>query len=194
MVNRIILVTGTPGAGKTSIILQCKSSSKIKYEDVTVGTLMENIAKQKGYIQGDRDQIRYLPNDRITELRQATFSSIAGMKGNVVVDTHASIEQHGRYVPGLPASETMLLEEGLKAIVCVDASTTDILMRRASDQNRRREVEDTRLVDMQRIINLSALSYYSLYLNIPLYVIDNKQDMLDTAVKRFEEIINEIFK
>jgi adenylate kinase len=193
MANKIILVTGTPGAGKTSVITQSKKITGVKYEDVIVGTLMERIAKEKGWAK-DRDELRYLSNDRIAELREATFSAIAGMEGNIVVDTHASIEQRGRYVPGLPAGDTMLLKGGLKAIVCVDSSTDDILMRRAGDSNRKREVEDARLIDMQRIINLSSLTYYALKLNIPLYVIENKQDMLETTVKRFAEVLSEVFK
>jgi adenylate kinase len=194
MANKVIIVTGTPGAGKTTLIARSKALAKIRYDDVTIGTLMEKIVKVKGWAK-DRDEIRYLSNERITELRTATFSAIAGMEGNVVVDTHASIEQKGRYVPGLPATETMLLKEGLKAIVCVDSSTEDILTRRAADdKNRKREVEDSRLIDMQRTINLSSLSYYSLKLNIPLYVIDNKQGMLDTSVKRFVEVLEEVFK
>ncbi len=193
MANRIIIVTGTPGAGKTTAITNSEGITKVKYKDVTIGTLMEEIVKQKGWAK-DRDEIRYLPNDKITELRKLAFAAIAAMNDNVVVDTHASIEQRGRYVPGLPTAETMLLKDGLRAIVCIDASTEDILIRRASDKNRKREVEDARLVDMQRVINLSSLSYYSQKLNIPLYVIDNKQDMLDATVKRFAEILEEVFK
>ncbi|MCL5412502.1 MAG: AAA family ATPase [Candidatus Marsarchaeota archaeon] len=192
MPNSIMVVVGTPGAGKTSVLTGLKSATRIEHTIVNIGTLMEEMAVTKGYAK-DRDQLRYMPNEKIAELRRATFGAVAKMPGNVIVDTHATIEQHGRYVPGLPRSETMLLEKGLTALVCVDASTEEILTRRSQDKTRKREVEDARFVEMQRIINLSTLSSYSLSLNIPLYVIDNKQGMLEHSVRRFAEIAEEVF-
>ena len=49
----IVVVTGTPGAGKTTIINSLKDASK--YNIVGVGSMMEKVAAEKGYAT-DRDK------------------------------------------------------------------------------------------------------------------------------------------
>jgi adenylate kinase len=185
----IIIVTGTPGAGKTTIVNALRDEKR--YSVVAIGALMQEIAGKK-VLTKNRDEIRYLSNSQITGLRTATFKQIAAMDGNVVVDTHASIAEHGRYVPGLPFYAMKLLKK-TRALVYFDSTAEDIIARRSTDKSRRREAQETWEIDNQRIINISTLSYYAAYLNIPLYIISNKQGEMENAVRDFSRAVDEIF-
>lgn len=188
----IVIVTGTPGAGKTTIL---EGVAKDKsYRIVSVGTLMFDLASKENFV-GERDKLRLKSNEkRHSELRDKAFSKIASTKGNVIVDTHVSIEAEGtgRYVPGLPL-EALKRIKNLKGFIYVDAHTDRILERRRADKTRKRKEEDSALIDTQRLINISALSYYSSYLNIPLYVIFNRQNMLDWSIEKLKTCLKELF-
>lgn len=190
MSNRIVIVASSPGAGKTTIISSVAGNGR--YTIVNMGTLMLDIAMKGGYVE-HRDQLRFLPNETMTALRNAAFKHIAQLPGRVIVDTHASVEQNGRYLPGLPVDAVNLLKGGLAGFIYIDASTEDVMKRRKSDKTRKRENEDSALVDLQRLINIAALSHYSSHFNVPLYVIINRQNQLGISVESFRGKIKEIF-
>lgn len=187
-----VIVTGTPGAGKTTILESIADDKK--YMLVSVGTLMLALASKEGFAN-ERDDMRHKSSEKRTvDLRNMVFSKIAEMQGNVIVDTHASVESEGtgRYVPGLPL-ESLRLIKNLKGLIYIDAHTDRIMERRRADTTRKRREEDPALIDTQRLVNISALSYYSSYLNIPLYVIFNRQNMLEDSVERLKFCLKELF-
>src|SRR5208283_2226104 len=95
----IVMVVGSPGAGKTAIT---NAAAKRGVRIIQIGTLMEEEATRKGYIK-DRDQIRHSLGLRLQrELQAHAFGSLSKMKGNVVVDTHMSIWSNDRYIVGVP--------------------------------------------------------------------------------------------
>jgi hypothetical protein len=51
------------------------------------------------------------------------------------------------------------------------------------------------VLDAQRIINLSMLAFYNLYLNIPIYSLHNEEGQLERSIERLkyylEDILNE---
>jgi adenylate kinase len=187
-----VIVTGTPGAGKTTILNSIAKNKK--YRLVSVGTLMLEVAEKEGFAK-ERDDLRHKSNAKnYSGFRTTAFSLIGAMEGNVIVDTHAFVESEGtgRYVPGLPMDSLKLIKN-LKGFIYVDAHTDRILERRRTDSTRKRREEDPALIDTHRLVNLSALSYYSSCLNIPLYVIFNRQNMLDDSEARMSNCLNELF-
>ena len=189
MANRIVIVAGSPGAGKTSVLRGVEKDKN--YKIINIGDLMIKRAMMKDYIS-DRDQLRTLNNKISTELRSYAFGRVSKMSGNLLLDTHTSIETRGRYIPGLPLDIVRRMK-GLVAFIYVDASTEEIVMRRRADKSRKREEEDRVLIDIQRLINMSVLLSYSSYLNIPLYVIINRQNMLEKSVNQLKKHLNDIF-
>jgi adenylate kinase len=187
-----VIVTGTPGAGKSTILQSIATDSR--YKLVSVGTLMlEPMAKEGA--ASNRDEIRYKSAGKdYSKFRNYAFEKIAAMEGNVIVDTHVTIEAEstGRYVPGLPL-ESLSKIKNLKGFIYIDAHTDRILERRRTDSTRDRKEEDPALIDTQRLINMSALSYYSSCLNIPVYVIFNRQHMLDDSMERMKTCLKELF-
>lgn len=187
-----VIVTGTPGAGKSTIIGSV--AGRNGYIVVSVGTIMEELAAEGGFANG-RDALRHKSNEgKYSEIRNTAFDKIAVMEGDIVVDTHASIEAEGtgRYIPGLPL-ESLKRIKNLKGFIYIDAHTDRILERRRLDETRKRVEEDPALIDTQRLVNISALSYYSSYLNIPLYVIFNRQHMLKESEEKMATCLKELF-
>ena len=65
--NIIILVLGSPGAGKTTLINSVNAETR-NFEVVNIGTLMAEEVKSQNI---PRDRLRYLPTEKIRELRKA---------------------------------------------------------------------------------------------------------------------------
>jgi adenylate kinase len=187
--TKIVYICGSPGAGKTSIIEGIASNKN--YKVVNVGTLMLELAKKKGYIK-NRDEIRFLDRKKFNLLQIEAFRKVTKMGGNVILDTHASVEQNGRYFPGISIEHTPHLEE-LVAFVYIDALTGDISTRRKGDHSRRRENERLELIDVQRLINVSILSTCSTHLNLPLYVIFNEHGKLKRSIGELKSHLKDMF-
>lgn len=189
--NRIILVFGSPGAGKTTVITK-SIGNNAAYRIINIGTLMKDIAMKKGYVS-DRDAVRYLPIKVATAIRKTAIGQIERMPGNIVIDTHASVERGNRYFPGMPLDAISRLD-GIVGIIYVDAKTDDIIKRRKSDKNRKREMESADTIDLQRSINIAMISAISAHLNISIYIIENNEGMLQSAKKSFKAALEDIMK
>ncbi len=185
-----IIVAGVPGAGKTTIMDNVAKSNNYKF--VNVGDMMMTLGKERGYFT-ERDRMRYFTNLIRKELVHEVFESISKMEGNIVVDTHASVEEHGRYMPGLPTDAVEPIKDSLLALVCIDATTQEIMERRMKDTTRQREVETAETIDVQRIINISVLSAMSLTYDVPLFVVPNEEGKIDLSVDIFKKYIADIF-
>ncbi len=188
MARKVVLVAGSPGAGKTSILAGVSSKS---YTKVGMGTLMLEEAARLGYAK-DRDYLRFMDVDKLHELKLAALKRIGKMDGNIIIDTHASVEHNSRYVPGITFKDIENLKD-LAAIVYIDAFTTDIVRRRENDRTRKREDERLELVDIQRLINVSVLSTCAACLGIPIYVVLNMQDKLEDSISEMKSHLVSVF-
>jgi len=140
----------------------------------------------------DRDEMRYLAPDEQTDLRDKATEQVARVDGNVVLDTHAMVEQHGRFFPGLPFYMVKHFKH-VSGLFYIDAETEAIIARRRRDKTREREFEEKWLIETQRDLNLAIMSYYASYLNIPLYIIDNEEGKLDQTRKIFKKHLEDAF-
>jgi adenylate kinase len=184
----IAIVAGAPGSGKSTLLKGIKG-----YKVVNLGDMMIKHAISKGYTN-DRDKLRALSTKKIGLLKRLTFSEINAMKGNIIIDTHASVEHKGRFVPGLPRNEIALLKGSpIKALIYVDAPTGEVLKRRKADASREREIEPAWVIDTQRTISIASLAMYSSDLNIPMYIIVNRQGAVDESTALLESYLKEAF-
>lgn len=189
MSSKIVFVCGSPGAGKSSIIEGIAPNKK--YKVVNVGTLMTDTAVKNGLVK-TRDELRFLDKEKLNGLQIKVFKEVTEMSGNIILDTHATVEQNGRYFPGISVEHTPHLDK-LVAFIYIDSLTQDIAKRRKGDRTRRRENERLELIDVQREINLSIISTCSTFLNVPLYVVFNEQGALDASIKQFKSHLKDIF-
>ena len=186
--NKVALLMGTPGAGKTTVMGKLKKGHKT----VNVGTEMLNVAIAEGAAD-DRDKLRYLNPEKIMTLRLKAFKSINKMDGNIIVDTHATVKRGSRYVPGFSIKELQELK-GLRAFIYVDATAEEIAGRRKRDTTRKREEESTDEIEQQRTVNLSFVSAFASFFGIPIYIIKNKENKLKDTLNELENVTDEIFR
>ncbi len=189
--NKIVILTGTPGAGKTSILKIVKARSK-GYKVVGVGVEMLKIANERSNKLADRDAIRNLSSEEIAKLRAKACERINKMTGNIVLDTHASVKKGDRYVMGFFVDE-LLRFKNLKALIYIDSKSHDIVLRRARDHSREREIESVEELEQQKEINLGLLATYAAHKHCPIYIVRNEQDNLEKAIGRTRKILIEIF-
>jgi adenylate kinase len=187
--NKIAIVTGTPGAGKSTIVE--KIAKEGNYNVVSIGTEMLKIAENRG-LTNDRDNIRKLKSSDINEMRLKVFDTINRMEGNIIIDSHASVKNGNRYIPGFSFQELDALES-LTAFVYIDSTAHEILLRRAIDNSRNRDIETMDEIDQQREINLGLISSYASHKNVPIYIIRNEQNKLEGSIESARNTFNNIF-
>ncbi len=187
MVGKFVIVVGTRGAGKSSVL----ESVPKKYKVVNVGDFVLDIAKKEGLVD-DRDTLRRLDKTTYDKLKQKAYKAITTMKGSVVLDTHATIQHKGRFIPGLPKYFMDKLD--VVGLFLIDADVDTLLLRAQKDKTRVREPEPKQVLLDNRSINLSTFSYYSSYLNIPIYIINNEEGKLQESRKKFKEHLEDAFE
>lgn len=185
--NIIILVLGSPGAGKTTLINSVNAEIQ-NFEVVNIGTLMAEEVKSQNI---PRDRLRYLPTGKIRELRKAAFFRIAKMSGTVIVDTHATVEKGNKFIFGLPINDLQYMGN-IRGIIYVDASPEELIKRRLTDTVRKRENDDEEILNLQRHLNLSVVTLYGSTYDIPVYILHNKEGKLEDAKADFKSFIKDI--
>lgn len=142
--RNIVIVTGIPGVGKTTVINTAVDIVKQKHgEDVLVlnfGTEMFEVASKAGQVK-DRDEMRKMPTAQQRENQRLAGQSIAkkARKARVIVDTHTLIQTNNGYLIGLP--EWVVREIQPKTVVLVEADSEKIAGRRNSDPTRARDAQ-----------------------------------------------------
>jgi adenylate kinase len=186
--TRIVIIAGLSGAGKTTLLKAAAGRHKV----VTVGTLMADIGVEKGMV-ADRDKIKALPHRQVDELRGLAFRRVARTAGDILLDTHVTIEREPKLEPALPFDSVRRLG-GVRSLIYVNARSQDVLARRAKDKAiRSRERQAPEDLDTQRAIDLSILGYLSTALNMPMYVINNSEGRIKEAAAELRRAIRESF-
>ncbi len=184
--GRLFLVFGTPGAGKSALMKGVKSAKTI-----SIGTEMLNAYSKKSGLK-DRDLLRksgLTSYSETVQIRVRALKKIVAAKQTIALDTHASVKSGDGYIPGLSFKDFEVLKGKVKAIIYVDANTNEILRRRQADTTRKREPDSAEELNKHRSINLMFSTLYSLYLEAPIYIVENNDRQLASAQKHVEDII-----
>jgi adenylate kinase len=187
MAGRFVIVIGTRGAGKSSVL---KAVPK-KYRVVNLGDFILAAAKKEGLAK-DRDELRRLHISIYNKLKARAYNAIIAMKGNIVLDTHATIQHNRRFIPGLP--KYFMDKLNVVGLFLIDADVETLLLRAKMDRTRMREQEPRQVLLDNRSVNLATFSFYSAYLNIPIYIINNEDGKLQASRKKFLEHLEDAFE
>ncbi len=141
--NRVIVVTGIPGTGKTTVCneaLKLAEQTREKIQVVNYGSIMVELSRKRGKSL-HRDELRRsgLTFQRNLQAEAAkTISKKTGeVDGDLIVDTHMSIKTANGYLAGLPFHVLQLLNPDM--FVLVEAEPHEILSRRFRDKTRKRD-------------------------------------------------------
>ena len=179
----VIVVTGIPGVGKTTVMQQAAEGMDLKF--VTFGSLMIEIAKEKGLVK-DRDEMRKLSLKQQKELQILTAEKIAKMK-NVIVDTHCTVKTPKGYMPGMP--EWVVKKLNPTAIVVVEADPKEIYNRRANDETRNRDPDSIEKITEHQQINRAAAMTYATLSGATVKIVFNHDNAIDNAVKETAPVL-----
>jgi adenylate kinase len=179
----IIVVTGIPGVGKTTVMKKAAEGMDIQF--VTFGTVMVDIAMEQGLVK-DRDDMRKLTLEQQKELQIKSAEKIASM-GNVILDTHCTVKTPKGYMPGLP--EWVVKRINPLAIVVVEADSEEIYNRRAKDTTRNRDPDTKEEIHEHQMINRAAAMAYAALTGATVKIVFNHDDALDAAVKQASPVL-----
>jgi adenylate kinase len=187
--TKLILATGTAGAGKTTILTRLSELNGNKIKVINMGTEMLQIAKEK-YNINDRDQLRRMDDKTVISVRNAIMQKVIESKEDAIIDTHASVKQGRRYRPGFSIDELEKIR--ISAIIYIDTTSEEVLERSVSDITRKRAYETIAEIDEWRSVNISIISTFAVYLNIPIYIIYNQEGKQNEAAEELDRITKEI--
>ena len=112
----LVVAAGIPGAGKTTVVTKALTKVERKYELVTYGTVMYEIASSEGLVK-DRDEMRKLSQNvqKGVQERAAERINQKAQGGDVILDTHCTIKTPKGFIPGLPQK---ILERHMYILKC----------------------------------------------------------------------------
>ncbi len=182
----VIVITGIPGVGKTTVIDAAMEAAKRENMNVTLmnyGTVMFEIAKAEGLVE-NRDQMRRLPSHvqrRIQRLAARRISENA--KGHVVlVDTHMLIRTPEGFLPGIPAWVAEELKPNV--LVLVEAEPEEIARRRKKDETRERDVQSIEEIQTHQEMCRSAAAACAALTGATIVVIPNHDGRAHEAAEQ----------
>lgn len=178
----VIVVTGTPGAGKTSVLQGALQKLGSEYKVVNYGDEMLSVAIKKKIVK-HRDELRKQPPAVQKKIQKQAAQSIAAKakKAKVIVDTHCLIKTSRGYLPGLPAwvLQKLMPEE----IILIEADSNEIAQRRASDATRVRDADPIGEIEEHQQMNRAIACSYAMLTGATVRLIKNNNGKLEEAVE-----------
>ena len=190
--NRVIIIAGVPGAGKSTVLDEVYKKRAEKFSVVSFGTEMLNLSLSKKLVE-NRDQMRNLSHQAQHSLQIETSNIIASKEGNILLDTHCAVKTPGGYMTGMTDEMLDILKP--KAIILVDAHEVEIAGRRKTDKNRKtRTMEAFDEIKLHKKMNRSFAVSFAQKSNALLKVVQNHTGEFDRCVndivKTLDYVIN----
>ena len=179
--NKIVVVVGIPGVGKTTLINKIVEKIKDHVKSVNVtsfGTIMLEVAKENGL--QNRDELRKLPVLDQKKLQKDAAEKLSKIVSDVVIiDTHAFIKTPEGYNPGLPYHVLQIIEP--THFILVTANTEEIYNRRMKDETRSRDKVSITTIKKELDIQSAMMSACSIISGSPLKPVLNSEGRLEEA-------------
>lgn len=184
----VIVVTGAPGAGKTTVLKAALKMAAEEYVVVNYGDAMFETASKAEHVK-NRDELRKLPSSMQKKIQCRAAEKIAGKAKDscIIVDTHCTIKTPSGYLPGLP----MWVLEALKPekFVLIEAEPLEIVARRRSDESRIRDTEDAADIEEHQQANRAIAMAYAALTGATVKIIKNHDNKLEDAARDLVSIL-----
>ncbi|ASJ00123.1 adenylate kinase [Thermococcus gorgonarius] len=186
----VVMITGIPGVGKSTITRLALQKSQVKFRLVNFGDLMFEEAKKQGFVK-HRDEMRKLDPLIQKELQLKAAQRIVEIAREepVLLDTHATIRTPMGYLLGFPKEVIETIRPNF--IVIIEATPSEILGRRLRDLKRDRDVETEEQIERHQDLNRAAAITYAMHSDALIKIIENHEDKgLEEAVNELVEVLN----
>ena len=183
------------GDYKTQANYQLKSEDTDRGVAIVITEQGENViyAKDEACVQNARDEMRNLDVKTQKMIQDEVANSYiqeisANPNLHYLIETHAALKTQQGYLPGLTPEFMQKVKPDVYVII--EASAEQILARRMSDKNRKREHDKT-LKDVQ--INLDTTRFYTSNFAVsthsPMCIVENKDNGQDEAIEELTRIL-----
>ena len=188
-----IIVTGTPGVGKSTVLDELSKLAEqenLKVKIVNFGTVMSSLLEAEG-MKMHRDMIRRQDLNLQRRIQLEAAEKIAGMEGEVtVIDTHLTVKTSLGYLPGLPENVLKRLEPNL--IIMIEAEPTEIEERRRRDQDRMRIEGENVEVSTELEWSRRMAAACSVIAGVPVKTVKNVEGQRLKAAREILSLIMEV--
>jgi adenylate kinase len=191
--RNIVIVTGVPGVGKTTVINTALEQVKERSgEDVlvlTIGTEMFVVATKAGHVK-DRDELRKLPTSIQREVQRKAGEAIAKKaKGKTIVDTHTLIQTKNGFLIGLP--EWVVTAINPKTVILVEADSEKIASRRTGDETRTRDAQAVTDIQIHQEMCRAAAMAVGTITGATVRIIKNRENLVEEAASELADTLME---
>jgi adenylate kinase len=192
--RNVVIVTGIPGVGKTTVINTAVEKVKQKHgEEVLVlnfGTEMFEVATRAGHVK-DRDEMRKLPTSIQRENQRKAGAAIAkkAKTAKIIVDTHTLIQTNNGFLIGLP--EWVVTAIKPKTVVLVEADSERIASRRSGDETRERDAQAIADIQIHQEMCRAAAVAVGTITGATVRIIKNREGLVEEAASELAETLME---
>lgn len=185
--NKIIIVTGIPGTGKTTVcnvVEKLAEKAGVEINVINYGTFMvEKLQKYKRDLE--RDAIRKADLDFQRKLQkevaEVVSEKIRQLNGITIIDTHMSIKTFEGYLPGLPFHVLQLLKPEM--FVLIEAKPSEISSRRMKDVTRKRDEAVEEAVKQELLFSRLMAGACAVLTGAPVKIVINAEGKQEEAAK-----------
>lgn len=189
----VVVVTGIPGVGKTTVLSELEKLAKEKEINVKIinfGSIMKEILEEKGkHIH--RNHIRKTSVELQKKVQKEACIRIKEIlkkeKGILIIDTHMFIQTECGMFPGLPLD--ILKELVPSLIVLIESPPEEIIKRRELDESRIRNEKMPSEVKFDIEWSRAIASACSVISGAPVKIINNEHGKQVEAAKHLLDCI-----
>lgn len=141
--RRVVIVTGIPGTGKTTVcneVLNLAEQMGRKVMVINYGSVMVELSRKQGQAL-HRDELRKseisFQRDLQVKAAEAISQMMSQAEEDIIVDTHMFVKTMDGYLAGLPSRVLQLLKPDV--LVMVEAEPHEVFERRFKDATRKRD-------------------------------------------------------
>lgn len=189
--DKVVVVTGVPGVGKSSVIegaLKHLKAQGVEYGFMNYGDIMLELMREREGVT-DRDEMRKVSTGPYRKIQREAAKRIAraAQQNPILVDTHCLIKKPEGYYPGLP--HWVLEELKPESIVIIEATPEEVAGRRTKDIARKRDKELLNEVVEHQQLNRATATAYAALTGATVRIIHNRDGKLSEAIKEMVEAL-----
>ena len=194
--GKVVIVTGIPGAGKTTVcqeLVALAAQEGVEVEVLNYGDIMVEIMERSGR-PIDRDLLRKMGVSAQKVLQAEAAMKLAKAvekaKGHVIIDTHMVVRTGAGYLPGLPKHVLEALKPDI--LVLIEADPEEIVARRTKDLRAGERTRDMRAVEeLEEELAFSRMvaSACSVLTGAPVVVVKNPTGGQREAARKILDLL-----